>query len=148
MAVRHRSRYREQIQCWKVGANPDLAKLWIKTMQVEPTYNVIGKDLDISVNEAMQIDFVGVGGEFAVTPRSESETARRSSVAKCSVQTQLACESTNRRNDRAWCRQASDARDTHCNIPGTPPTFVSDLLSSKRTHDRDIGVELFQSLVR
>ncbi len=42
------------------ATNPGLAKLWTKTSQAESTYQAIGKDLDVSVDEAMQIDYVSV----------------------------------------------------------------------------------------
>jgi hypothetical protein len=77
-----------------------------------------------------------------------SETVRRTDVARCNVRTKRACESINPRGDRAQYRQATDARDAHCNNLGMPPTYLSTRLSSKRTSDRDIRVEPFRSVAR
>ena len=70
------------------ATNPDLAKLWVKTMQVESTYKAIGKDLDISVDEAVQVDFIGIywmwlhWGQYAsiTTPEDRAELEHLISV--------------------------------------------------------------------
>lgn len=41
----------------------------------------------IGIIAAIAYLFYRVGGEFAVTPRPESEIARRSGVAKCNLRT-------------------------------------------------------------
>ena len=43
-----------------IATIPGLAHLWVKACQVEPAYKTIGKDLDISVDEAARVDFVGL----------------------------------------------------------------------------------------
>jgi len=43
-----------------IATNPGLATIWLKATQTEPNYQAIANDLDISIDEAIQADFISL----------------------------------------------------------------------------------------